>query len=327
MLFRRILSALILLGVILSLLWADYAVGDPQGFGRPGLVLSLLSLLLAPWAALEMNFWWQTASKDYTETNRNKDQRFVPANSTLVLGTLMMVMIASVLPVLLVRFIELPDGQIVAENQSKKLTPLFFSFYGLLAAAVGTFLLEMWRFNAFSHAHGGVTIRLARSILIYVYLGLLFNFLIPHRWLEQDNGLGLIAIIAMIATIKLSDSFAYFMGKLLGSIKLAPELSPKKTVEGAVGSFLGGYVAVAIVFFLVAPLMFGIRIDKPLYWFVLYGFLMTAAGILGDLAESLLKRDAQKKDSGSGVPGMGGALDVMDSLIFASPVSYLLWVI
>lgn len=326
MLPRRILSALILLGLILTLLWADYVLGNPQSYGRPGLVLSLVALLLATLAAIEMDFWWQGHTTDRGHVERRKDHRAVPSIAIVSLATMVMVAIACVFPCLLVSFSELAEGEIAVEGRGKNLDPMFFSFYGLLAAAAFTFLFEMWQFSAFSHHQGGVTNRLGKAILIYVYLSLLFGFLIPHRWLEHHNGLGLISIIALIATVKSSDTAAYFMGKLIGTVKLAPELSPKKTVEGAVGAFIGGYAAVAIVFFVVAPTLFAIRIEKPLYWFVLYGFAITAAGILGDLAESLLKRDAQKKDSGSWLPGLGGALDVIDSLIFAAPVSYLLWI-
>lgn len=327
MLFRRIVSALILLSLLLLLLWADYAVGNPLNFGQPGLVLSFLALLVIPWVAVEIVSWWQNGSEDISHGERRKDYRLAPSREILIPASMIMVIISCLFPAMLVQFVQQSDGEIIVQGRARNLSPLFFSYFGLLAAAACTFLYEMWRFNAFSHTRGGVSIRLSKAVLIYVYLSLLIGFLIPHRWLDQNNGLGLIAIIALIATVKLSDSVAYFMGKSIGSVKLAPDLSPKKTVEGAVGAFLGGYAAVAIVFFLVSPTIFGIKIDKPLNWFILYGFAVTAAGILGDLAESMLKRDAHKKDSGSGVPGMGGLLDVIDSLIFATPVSYLLWVL
>ena len=83
----------------------------------------------------------------------------------------------------------------------------------------------------------------------------------------------------------------------------------------------------AIVVFLVAPFIMGITIPKPWWWFIVYGLAVTAAGMVGDLAESLLKRDARIKDSSSWLPGLGGILDVIDSLVFAAPVSYVLWLI
>jgi phosphatidate cytidylyltransferase len=168
---------------------------------------------------------------------------------------------------------------------------------------------------------------LARSVLVFVYLITLFGLLVPHRWLEGNNSLGLISIIALIATVKMSDSFALFAGKAFGTIKLAPKLSPGKTIQGVVGAFVGSFIAMAIVFFFVAPMIFGMRIERPVWWFVLYAICIVIAGILGDLAESMLKRDAGRKDSSSWIPGLGGILDVLDSLVFACPISYLLWMI
>ena len=82
----------------------------------------------------------------------------------------------------------------------------------------------------------------------------------------------------------------------------------------------------AIVLFFVVPYVFEIQIQKPGWWFLVYGLLVTAAGMAGDLAVSLLKRDANCKDSSKWLPGLGGILDVMDSLVFATPVSFFLWI-
>jgi phosphatidate cytidylyltransferase len=104
-------------------------------------------------------------------------------------------------------------------------------------------------------------------------------------------------------------------------------LSPGKTVEGALGSIVGGWLGAAIIIFLVAPLICELPIQKHWWWFLVYGAVVTLFGILGDLAESLLKRDAEIKDSSSWIPGMGGFLDVVDSLVFTAPVSYFLWLL
>ena len=142
-----------------------------------------------------------------------------------------------------------------------------------------------------------------------------------------DNSVGMISLILLIATVKMSDAWAYFTGKSFGKHKLIPRLSPGKTVEGAIGAIFGGWFAAAIVVFLVAPYVFGTTIDKPWWWFLVFGFLVTLAGMIGDLAESLLKRDAQCKDSSSWLPGLGGILDIIDSLVFAAPMSYFLWLV
>jgi phosphatidate cytidylyltransferase len=169
--------------------------------------------------------------------------------------------------------------------------------------------------------------RLGRYALVFVYLSMLFGFLVPHRLLQNSNGLGVIAVVGLIATVKMSDSFAYFIGKRFGTIKLAPKLSPGKTIQGSLAAPVGGIVAMAIVVYLVAPLIFGITIAKPWWWFLVYGIVVTGAGMVGDLAESLIKRDADTKDSSRWLPGLGGVLDILDSMIFAAPVSYFLWVV
>jgi phosphatidate cytidylyltransferase len=174
---------------------------------------------------------------------------------------------------------------------------------------------------------GEIVDRLGRSALIFVYIGMGFGFLIPHRFLQDGNGYGIIAMVTLISTVKLSDSFAYFVGKSYGTTKLAPKLSPGKTLQGSLGAPVGGCIAAAICVFLVAPYLFGVTIQKPWWWFLVYGILVTAAGMMGDLAESLIKRDCNTKDSSSWLPGLGGVLDILDSMVFAAPISYFLWIV
>jgi len=144
---------------------------------------------------------------------------------------------------------------------------------------------------------------------------------------DLKNGYGILTLVTLIATVKLSDSFAYFAGKRFGTIKLAPELSPGKTLQGSLGAPVGGCLAAAICLFVVAPMIFDITVQKPWWWFLVYGILVTAAGMMGDLAESLIKRDCNTKDSSSWLPGLGGVLDILDSMVFAAPVSYFLWIV
>jgi phosphatidate cytidylyltransferase len=203
-----------------------------------------------------------------------------------------------------------------------------WSLSGIILAMVIVFFLEMQNFDStVSSPKGEVIDRLGRYALVFVYLGMLFGFLIPHRLIQNSNGLGVVAVVGLIATVKLSDSFAYFFGKRFGTIKLAPKLSPGKTVQGSLAAPVGGIVAMAVVVYLVAPLIFGITIAKPWWWVLLYGIVVTCAGMVGDLAESLIKRDANTKDSSRWLPGLGGVLDILDSMIFAAPVSYFLWIV
>lgn len=118
-----------------------------------------------------------------------------------------------------------------------------------------------------------------------------------------------------------ADTFAYYIGSSIGKRKLYKEVSPNKTVEGAIGS-IGGGIFAAVVFgsFLIKD--FGI---PDLAWI---GAVLGAVTIVGDLVESMFKRDAGIKDSGSLIPGHGGILDRIDSILFAGPALYLIkWLI
>jgi phosphatidate cytidylyltransferase len=118
-----------------------------------------------------------------------------------------------------------------------------------------------------------------------------------------------------VFVIKSSDIGAYTFGRLFGRHKLAPRVSPGKTWEG-----LGGAVVFAAVVSLAFALIFGIM----RVWIApVFGATMAVVGQLSDLSESMLKRDAQQKDSSNRVPGFGGILDVIDSPLFAAPCAYL----
>jgi phosphatidate cytidylyltransferase len=116
--------------------------------------------------------------------------------------------------------------------------------------------------------------------------------------------------IFIIVSTKGADIFAYLVGKTFGKHMLCPRLSPKKTVEGALGGLLGSTI---ITWILV--------VGDPLARVAL-GLFVGFFAIAGDLFESIFKRDAQLKDSGH-IPGLGGALDLIDSLLFTTPVVYL----
>lgn len=320
---RRFISAAILITVIVLLLMLDYRLAKPESLARYGIALSLVSVFLVSLAASEfISLWVKPDQLQNSESTRSR----IPNNWVVTIASVAMILIACCAPTWLIRFEQsVPQG--LGGQALSPGVPILFSLFGLLIAFSISVGHEMWNFKTEQRQAGEIADRLGRSALIYVYLITLFGFLIPHRWLEGNNGLGLLAIIGLIATIKMSDSCALFAGKAFGTIKLAPHLSPNKTIQGVTGAFAGSSIAVVIVFFVVGPQIFGIQIDRPWWWFVLYAIAVTTAGILGDLAESMLKRDAQRKDSSSWIPGLGGILDVLDSLVFASPVSFLLWMI
>ncbi|HSX03890.1 MAG TPA: phosphatidate cytidylyltransferase [Rhabdochlamydiaceae bacterium] len=124
----------------------------------------------------------------------------------------------------------------------------------------------------------------------------------------------------LIAVTKVTDIGAYFVGRLWGKRRLAPNLSPRKTVEGA----LAGFVCAIITSLGLASLgtnTIGPTFNLTMYHALLLGILMGIFGQIGDLSESLLKRDAAVKDSNK-LPGFGGVLDMIDSLIFTAPIVY-----
>jgi phosphatidate cytidylyltransferase len=147
------------------------------------------------------------------------------------------------------------------------------------------------------------------SCFSLLYLGLLGAFVLGIR---MDGGLW--PVLAFFFVVKSSDIGAYAFGKPFGRHKLSPRVSPGKTWEG-----LAGAVVLAVIISIAFALVFGIM---RIWLAPIFGACMAVIGQLSDLAESMLKRDAQRKDSSSRVPGFGGILDVIDSLLFAAPFAY-----
>lgn len=154
----------------------------------------------------------------------------------------------------------------------------------------------------------------AGSLLGAVYLGALGGTIAGLRTLQPVEQ-GAWRLTLLLAIIMASDTVAFFVGSAWGHRRLAPQVSPNKTVEGALGGLLGGVMGALAVRHLGLP-------GLPLGHAVGLGVLVAGLGILGDLDESLLKRWAGVKDSGTLFPGHGGMLDRLDSLLFGAPVLY-----
>ncbi len=305
MLGRRLASAAVLITTMILLLWADFTLGEAAWFGRSGLLLAILCVIISTAAGDEFHRLWKGTG--------------CHPSWLMMLGAAAMVSMSNI-PVLWKQYpADCPIGR------------LGWVLSGIGAAVLIAFVYEMLTYDPESAVseskRGEVATRIAKSSLAFVYIAMLFGFVLSHRQIQDSNHLGVAAIVLVITTVKLSDSFAYFVGKSIGKRKIAPKLSPNKTVEGAVGAIVGGIVGAAIVVFLVSPYICCVTVPKPWWWFLLYGVAVTLAGMFGDLAESLLKRDAQIKDSSSWLPGLGGVLDVIDSLVFAAPVSFVIWLI
>lgn len=191
----------------------------------------------------------------------------------------------------------------------------------ILAAGVLTlFACEMHRYER----PGVVMERLALGLLVIGYIGLLFGFLAKLRMLA-GGAAGIPALLSLILIVKFGDIGAYTIGRLFGRHKMAPVLSPGKTWEGAAGAIVaacfGGWLSgVWLVPLLVTPT------ESLAVWrWLAYGVIVGVFGMAGDLAESLIKRDVGRKDSSTWMPGFGGVLDVLDSILFAAPVAYWCW--
>lgn len=163
---------------------------------------------------------------------------------------------------------------------------------------------------------------IAVTVLMFVYLGLLGSFLVRVRCLMPGPA-GALLLVYAILVIKAGDIGAYFTGLMFGRTKLAPWLSPAKTVEGAAGAM------VAAIGLAVAGMMVWAWLDPSgsvpftLAQASIFGILMAVGGHLGDLVESAFKRDMKIKDSGHVLPSFGGFLDVLDSLLFAAPIAWI----
>lgn len=173
---------------------------------------------------------------------------------------------------------------------------------------------------------------IATTIFGFIYIGFLPSHMVLLRNLcppgteRIDNPLlqpGLAYVWVTLFIIWATDIFAYFIGKKFGKRLLYPQVSPKKTVEGAIGGFLASIFFAFLVFYLADYYIFPSHpFHFKLWQAPLMGAVVSIACQLGDLCESLLKRDAGVKDSGQIIPGHGGFLDRGDSLIFGGAVAY-----
>ncbi len=175
------------------------------------------------------------------------------------------------------------------------------------------FVTQMFRFQKdFAKLLAGVGV----TLLGVMYVAFLGGFLIATRvGFENSPGLSTKLLLFFFVVIFGSDSGAYFAGRAFGKHKLAPNISPGKTIEGLIGGIIAaaGFAALStLIFFAELPYKFSI----PL------AIVMAVVGVLGDLAESSIKRGSKTKDAATILPGHGGLLDRLDSLLFNAPILY-----
>ncbi len=187
--------------------------------------------------------------------------------------------------------------------------------FAFIATTIAAFLFEMYSYKE----PGTAVPRIAALVLAVAYLGVLPCCFVQIRFLPPPNAGLFLALTVCVP--KCNDIAAYFTGTFVGRHKMTPMLSPKKTWEGFSGGMLGSVlVAVGLSFAVESG-------SKPAFpggvlEAIAFGLVIGLAGVLGDLAESLIKRDCHTKDASKSIPGFGGLLDVVDSVLFAAPIAY-----
>ena len=203
---------------------------------------------------------------------------------------------------------------------SNLLPPAFHSWQITGGTAIAFYfaiiLLEMFKFRS----PGVSTNNLSLSAFIIVYLGLLPSFLIQLRWIGSEISpyIGLYCLGITITVTKSCDIGAYFTGKLFGRHLMTPLLSPKKTWEGFVGGILFS-AGISLLWTKIFP-------NTPLCCTlasIAFGVIIGLGGVFADLVESLIKRDLSTKDASQVIPGFGGILDLLDSLLLIGPIAWL----
>ncbi len=285
-------------------------------FGIPlmaGFLLILtLDSFIVPWFPL----WFATmvivmtlAASEVAAMLRNTS---IPPPTDLVIGGVLAVVVSNWVPHIV------PSAASEVESLGSGFETLAWPLWTFVAVMMTTFLVQSLRLQG----RGEAVSSIAGTLFAVAYLGLLGSFMIQTRWVEGRYG-GVVPLGALVITAKGSDTGAYLVGKLIGKRPLWPSLSPKKTIEGAIGGFFFGILGALLVFG-IADTANAIKVNQSINWLHAIGFGLTVgtAALLGDLMESMIKRDSEQKDASSTIPGFGGILDVIDSVLFAGPVAY-----
>lgn len=177
-------------------------------------------------------------------------------------------------------------------------------------------------FSAFFKKNENSLVNLAVTLLGFAYLTIPLSFILKLNYFVIPSSYwdGRLWLTYVIIVTKMTDVGGYFFGKMLGRTKLAPLISPKKTIEGALGGILLALVT-SLFFYYLQSTHSSLSLHITLWQSIWMALLISLFAQFGDLSESILKRDAGIKDSGH-LPGLGGVLDIVDSLVFTLPLMY-----
>lgn len=318
MLLWRVVSATIILALLLALLYLDLHF-SPVRQGQTASGVWLVPLLLATVTL---------AAAELLDLLAIHDLR--PRSWTVYAGTWMVVLAGCA-----------PLAWPLVGREYPPDCPLGRAGWPLAAMFASLVVVVVTEMRAY-HQPGQALIRVALGVFAITYLGLLASYLAQLRLL-LDHRWGLAALLSLLFVVKMSDIGAYSVGRLLGRQKVFPRLSPGKTVEGCVGGLLAAVVAAWVFAAWLLPLLVegtsaaggtraaevptlaagGLPAGQSVWAWLGYGLLLGVFGMAGDLTVSLLKRDVGRKDSGRWLPGLGGALDVLDSVLLAAPTAFL----
>jgi phosphatidate cytidylyltransferase len=184
----------------------------------------------------------------------------------------------------------------------------------LVFSLLGAFI----RLVVVPEAHRAPITTAAHTLLGLLYVPFLFNFVALLAFMPGDAEQNRFLLIYLLAVTKFSDVGAYVIGSLIGRHKMIPRISPGKTWEGLAGAILTSLAISVTLTHVMGPRVPAISFTDS----IILGLLLPLVSVVGDLAESVVKRDASIKDSGRSIPGIGGALDLIDSILFTAPVLY-----
>lgn len=292
MLGWRILISVILVPILIGIFILDHRAGEtaPYLFG--------LSLLLV----------WRAA---YEFTDLLKTRSFSPS-FILIATSSTLIVAATWLP------------HVVSQGEDVTLLRKLGCF-DLPMLVFGLSILAAFLRGAIRYREPGTTMEtLGADVLGITYLGILISITTQLRWVAGVQA-GYLVLASLVIGAKCGDIGGYTLGRLFGKKKLVPTLSPGKTQMGGVGAILGSSLAVTAWLHFAPGYFFDGGAPCSMTWSLIYGAIIGVVGLVGDLAESLIKRDVGKKDSAVLMPGFGGLLDLLDSVLYAGPVAVLLW--
>ncbi len=299
MLGTRVLSGLCLIAVLLGVLYLD------EWFAPWFPFWLLLSVITMTAAAFELGGLLTAAG--------------CPPSLNSVLGGLMAILAANWMPHITDSLNANAQQSSPAIEPPQPLAALSWPLLSFVGVLMISFVVQSVQFVK----PGRTMATIASTLLVVAYIGLLGTFILQMRWLEGPYH-GLVPLILLITTAKGADTGAYTFGRLAGKHKLWPSLSPNKTIEGALGGMLFAILGSLLVTVTARDLLHLSALSVS--GAVGFGLLVGVAAQVGDLMESMIKRESERKDASSTVPGFGGVLDVLDSLLFAGPVAYAYWV-